>query len=421
MARLRVFISSTYYDLKYVRASLGSFLQSLGFEVVLSEWALVPYDHESPLDESCYAEIQNADMFVLIVGGRAGSPASPAPRVPEPDTRNTREKFFTRYDTVTSKEYEYAFARGIPIHTFVESSVFYEYKTYRKNTGREDIDYSSVENVIVFLLLDRINKQVANRAVEQFEEIDQITNYLREQFSGSYRQLLTRKSQSQQLSDLREQVHELRSITDALRSCIANLAGNADRSVSVILQQTEKKDLDITKAVRALKMLRDFDDLIYRVEITYRDFARTILESNSLDEILQRIEDDSNVMNASNIARTAFHRGNLLYFVNEIRRNNYLPEIVAPGGPSYSFGHSFDEHHRAEFNGVAALVARVICEFAQKQGKPVDKIVLDNELATFAIEQGLADHFISSANMRGAIQGVLKRLADAAPDAPPAA
>jgi hypothetical protein len=37
MARPRIFISSTYYDLKYIRASLDLFIESLGFEPVLSE------------------------------------------------------------------------------------------------------------------------------------------------------------------------------------------------------------------------------------------------------------------------------------------------------------------------------------------------------------------------------------------------
>ena len=76
MARPRVFASSTYYDLKHVRASLEAFIESLGYDAVLSEKGNVAYNPEIPLDESCYREVLNTDIFVLIVGGRYGAEKS---------------------------------------------------------------------------------------------------------------------------------------------------------------------------------------------------------------------------------------------------------------------------------------------------------------------------------------------------------
>jgi hypothetical protein len=43
MAKPRVFVSSTYYDLKYVRSSLELFIESLGYDAVLSEKGGVAY------------------------------------------------------------------------------------------------------------------------------------------------------------------------------------------------------------------------------------------------------------------------------------------------------------------------------------------------------------------------------------------
>ena len=43
MARPRVSVSSTYYDLKHIRASLSSFIESLGYESVLSEKGDIAY------------------------------------------------------------------------------------------------------------------------------------------------------------------------------------------------------------------------------------------------------------------------------------------------------------------------------------------------------------------------------------------
>jgi hypothetical protein len=76
MAKPRVFISSTFYDLKQVRSSLEVFIRGLGFDPVLSEKGSIAYTPDVPLDESCYREAQGCDVFVLIIGGRYGSEVS---------------------------------------------------------------------------------------------------------------------------------------------------------------------------------------------------------------------------------------------------------------------------------------------------------------------------------------------------------
>ena len=63
MARPRIFVSSTYYDLKYIRSSLELFIESLGFEPVLSEKGDVPYTPYQALDESHYRESASADLL----------------------------------------------------------------------------------------------------------------------------------------------------------------------------------------------------------------------------------------------------------------------------------------------------------------------------------------------------------------------
>ena len=84
MAKPRVFVSSTYYDLKYIRASLAEFIESLGFEAILHERGAIPYLPNIDLDESCRIELQNADIVILIIGGRYGSPSSRSTGAPAP-------------------------------------------------------------------------------------------------------------------------------------------------------------------------------------------------------------------------------------------------------------------------------------------------------------------------------------------------
>jgi hypothetical protein len=99
MAKPRVFLSSSYYDLKHFRASLDIFIERLGFESILSEKGNIAYNPDLPLDESCYREAQTADIFVLLIGGRYGSEISG-------ERRTAGHKFFERYDSITKKEYE---------------------------------------------------------------------------------------------------------------------------------------------------------------------------------------------------------------------------------------------------------------------------------------------------------------------------
>ena len=104
MAKPRVFVSSTYYDLKHIRASLDNFIESLGFEPVLSEKGDIAYTSEVSIDESCYREAGSADIFVLIIGGRYGSEASD-------QEKKKDEDFYDRYESITKREYKNAISR----------------------------------------------------------------------------------------------------------------------------------------------------------------------------------------------------------------------------------------------------------------------------------------------------------------------
>ena len=68
MAVPRVFISSTYYDMRHVRNAVKDFIESLGFEPVLSEQFNVFYQHGKSAQKSCLDEINKCDMYILIIG-----------------------------------------------------------------------------------------------------------------------------------------------------------------------------------------------------------------------------------------------------------------------------------------------------------------------------------------------------------------
>lgn len=50
MAKPRIFISSTFYDLRQVRSDLYQFIESLGYEPIRNEEGDIPYGKEEELE-----------------------------------------------------------------------------------------------------------------------------------------------------------------------------------------------------------------------------------------------------------------------------------------------------------------------------------------------------------------------------------
>lgn len=64
----RIFVSSTFYDLKYIREELENYIKAHDFEPILFENGDVGYTPNMSLDESCYRAISISDMAILIIG-----------------------------------------------------------------------------------------------------------------------------------------------------------------------------------------------------------------------------------------------------------------------------------------------------------------------------------------------------------------
>ena len=213
MARPRIFISSTYYDLKHIRASLEAFVDSVGYEAVLFESGDIAFRHDQPLDESCYQEIRNCHMLVLIVGGRYGSPTSETAK----HTPVEREEVYKRFNSITRKEYETARERDVPIFIFVDKNVLAEYQTFKKNRDNSNISYAYVDSVNIFLLLDDVLAQRRNNFIRGFEKFDDISSWLRDQWAGLFADFLVRVKTDSVLTDLGAQIGDLRQVTSVLR------------------------------------------------------------------------------------------------------------------------------------------------------------------------------------------------------------
>lgn len=269
MAKPRVFVSSTYYDLKHIRASLDIFVDSLGYEPVLSEKGDIAYTHDRALDESCYREAENADVFVLIVGGRYGSEASGA-------DKKLGRTFFERYDSITKKEYESAANRDIPIYILIEKGVNSEYQTFLRNKDKTDISYAHVESVNVFHLIEEILLKPRNNPIQTFEKFEEIETWLREQWAGLFRELLRRQSQQQQLAGLTTQVTDLKETNETLKKYLEAMMTGSGRQENSRLIESEEKRLEEIRRLDKLRSNRWVRHCIERYGTPFEEVAKAV-------------------------------------------------------------------------------------------------------------------------------------------------
>jgi hypothetical protein len=239
MAKPRVFISSTYYDLKHVRSSLESFIELLGYDPVLSEKDDIAYLPDVPLDESCYREARNSDIYVLIVGGRYGSPIS-TQRL----ERGRERDFYHRYESITRHEYDNAFERNIPIYILIDASVDAEYQTWQENRDNLKVKYAHVDSVNIFMFIESIREKVKNNPVKTFSRYAEIESYLKDQWAGFFRELILRASKQPQIDDVNQKVTQLMETSETLKNylekIVSNVSSEKNEAIDIIRKENKR-------------------------------------------------------------------------------------------------------------------------------------------------------------------------------------
>lgn len=172
MAAPKVFVSSTYYDLKPVRANIRNFIESLGYEPIMHERAEVAYTQDKTLEESCYNAVEGADIVVCIIGDRFG-------------TQSTESHL-----SITMKEVETAIKRKKKVYIFIASEIYAENRTYEVNKDTGVFKSAFVNNLKIHEFISHLSSNVRNHPIVPFDSIDDIIFNLKTQFAGLFQSLL---------------------------------------------------------------------------------------------------------------------------------------------------------------------------------------------------------------------------------------
>lgn len=247
MAKPRVFISSTFYDLKQIRSDLDLFLESLGYEAVRNEEGEIPYGKESALEEYCYKEIKKVDILVSIIGGRFGT-----------ESKSTGS-------SISQIELRTAIKENKQIYIFIEKNVASEFETYLLNK-ESDIKYRFADDKRIYQFIEEIRNLGANNNIKTFESAHEITRYLKEQFAGLFQRFLDEQTRIKEVSLIRN---------------LEKTAETLHKLVAVMSSKNEAPSDEINRILMINHPL--IDDLKNSLEIPYNFY---IEGRNDLSQLL---------------------------------------------------------------------------------------------------------------------------------------
>lgn len=253
MAKPRIFISSTFYDLKQVRYDLEGFIKDMGYEPIMNDRGNIPYSSDRALQDSCYDEVQRCDILVGIIGNKYGSSSN------DDDY------------SVSMKEIKTAIKNNKQVFIFVDKTVLNENNLYIANKEKTDITYVAVDNINIHKFVEETKGLSINNAMIPFESSNDITGYLREQFAGLFQRLLQERASVTEKTTY----YDLKEMTNELKKLITELDENTN-SISTMFKGSLYGQKFIPHRIFNL--------------IGIKEARIYVVDKSSLDEVLNHME-----------------------------------------------------------------------------------------------------------------------------------
>ena len=236
MARPRVFISSTFYDLKQYRYDIEQFIKQLGYEPIMNDRGHIPFDKNIPLEDNCYDEVSRSDILIGIIGNSFGTTS-------EGDGEYS----------ISMREINTAIRNNKQLFMFVEKTVLNENKLFKNNKSK-DVSYVAVDNIKIHKFIEEIEDLRMNNAIIPFESVNDIENYLREQFAGLFQKLLQDKAvvtEQTTYYDLKASITEFKSLVEQQKNSNEEMGYKLNGSIfnTNLLLTVLREKLGMEKAI----------------------------------------------------------------------------------------------------------------------------------------------------------------------------
>ena len=279
MANPRIFLSSTYYDLKHIREDLKKFITELGYEPVMHEKGDIPYGKDKKLEEYCYEEIKTCDILINIVGGNFGSTSKKDPY------------------SVSQMELKKAHELNKQIYIFVKKNVHVEYRSYLNNRNK-DFNPNYVDDVRIYEFLEEVYNYPTNNTIQEFDSVKDITQYLREQWAGLFQRFLQEKSQreyyniSKKLENTAEVLSELITYTtkerdETIKKLLVHahpifneISSKTDIPIKIYFTNNEELDDLLTAFDYISEPFSEEDELVYVNDDITLTITKEIFDEN---------------------------------------------------------------------------------------------------------------------------------------------
>ncbi|MDX9796575.1 MAG: DUF4062 domain-containing protein [Arcobacteraceae bacterium] len=225
MADLKVFVSSTCYDLAIVREQLKKFIGQMGYQSVLSDYTDIVYDPREHTHSSCIQEVNNIDILVLIIGSRYGGEVIPEAlaKIDIDRLKNISKNKNIFEDgnsiSITQAEVLKAIELEIPIYIFVNEKVYHEYFMYTKNRDLIDkINFPSIDTQgtakYIFNFIDFLSHRLNNNNIMTYSKLEDIELQLKKQWAGYFQRLLKEQAtfvfEAKNFDSLFEKINDLK-------------------------------------------------------------------------------------------------------------------------------------------------------------------------------------------------------------------
>lgn len=267
MAKPRIFISSTFYDLRHVREDIERFIRELGYEPVRHEKGNIAYGKYERLESYAYQEVDLCDIIVVIIGGRFG-------------TESQTEAGYS----ITQNELRRALERNVQVFIFIDNGVLSEFSTYKLNKTNKDVRYQFVDDTRIYDFIEKLYTLPANNPIAAFQTSKDIVEYLRMQWAGLFQRFLHEQNRISELKVLDE---------------VKSVAGTLQQLVEFLTKERASKDQAIQSILisshPAFRRFAEVTNTPYRIFFTNLNELNTWLKARSWKPVEQESKDDDSI------------------------------------------------------------------------------------------------------------------------------